>query len=491
MKRFLWLVIVLLSLIGIGSQAQDSITIGVWWGPGKDQNGQQAFNDLAAAGFNTTMVGTWKSSNEEILKVLDYCKNAGVKVILAVDGDEYGIPGYMERIESWVKAFKDHPSLYAYMIGDEPGGDRLKILGEVAEHIRKIDSKHVIYSNLLPAHAWEPYEKNIETYVQAVKPNLLSYDRYVLFPGSEDMSGYFDNLGRIRTLSLKYMIPFHNIFLSIPHGGYRDPTDADMRWQAFTSLAYGAKGITYFTYITPPPGNPNYVGWGEAIIRWDGSPTSKYPMVKRINTDVKKLSPILSKLRTTGVYHSPAMPNVSEPLPANGPIIRIEGGEFVVGYFESPAGQTYAMIVNRDLRKSSNAKLVFSKKRLIGCVEPSTGKMREVKLSKEGSAWTCSIDLSPGDGRLIGIGNLPGKFKGVLWGRVSYVSPDGKYICVDDGSGKSDPYGNTGVGVLTDQIHNFSKGDFVSVRGVVRYAGTGTQRTPVSPIVQAKEIIID
>ena len=30
-------------------------------------------------------------------------------------------------------------------------------------------------------------------------------------------------------------------------GGKRDPTEAQIRWQVFTSLAYGAKGVLYFT----------------------------------------------------------------------------------------------------------------------------------------------------------------------------------------------------------------------------------------------------
>lgn len=495
MKRFFWIALIVLSLIGIAVQAQESITIGNWWGPGKDQKGQQAFNDLAAAGFNTTMVGTWQSSNVEILKVLDYCKNAGVKVILTVDGDEYGIPGYMERIESWVKAFKDHPALYAYMIGDEPWGDRLKTLGEVADRIRKIDNKHVIYDNLLPAFAWEPYEQNTETYIKAVKPGLLSYDCYVLFPGSEDKARYFDNLGRIRTLSLKHKIPFNNIFLSIPHGGYRDPSEADMRWQAFTSLAYGAKGITYFTYITPPPTNTNYAGWGEGIIRWDGSPTSKYPMVKRINADVRRLSPILAPLKSTGIYQCPAIPNVSEPLPEKGPIVRVEGGEFVIGYFESSVGQMYAMIVNRDMRKSVDAKLVFNQKHLIGCAAPSTGRMKNLPLMREGNSWTCNISLAAGDGRLIGIGNLVTKLnegsRANVWGTVSYLNSDGSYLCVDDGSGKFDSYGHSGIGVSLRNANAILVGEYVSVSGFVKCRRYNGRQFAILEPTQPEDIVLN
>ena len=37
----------------------------------------------------------------------------------------------------------------------------------------------------------------------------------------------------------------------MPFGGHSDPTEAQIRWQIFTSLAYGAKGVLYFCYFSP------------------------------------------------------------------------------------------------------------------------------------------------------------------------------------------------------------------------------------------------
>ena len=34
----------------------------------------------------------------------------------------------------------------------------------------------------------------------------------------------------------------------MPFAGHSDPTEAQLAWQIFTSLAYGAKGILYFCY---------------------------------------------------------------------------------------------------------------------------------------------------------------------------------------------------------------------------------------------------
>ena len=37
----------------------------------------------------------------------------------------------------------------------------------------------------------------------------------------------------------------------MPFAGHSDPTEAQLAWQIFTSLTYGAKGILYFCYCEP------------------------------------------------------------------------------------------------------------------------------------------------------------------------------------------------------------------------------------------------
>lgn len=63
-----------------------------------------------------------------------------------------------------------------------------------------------------------------------------------------DRPEYFENLEIIRRQALRVGVPFWNVILATPHFSYRDPSPADMRWQAYTTLAYGGKGLAYFTY---------------------------------------------------------------------------------------------------------------------------------------------------------------------------------------------------------------------------------------------------
>ena len=62
-------------------------------------------------------------------------------------------------------------------------------------------------------------------------------------------AGYQRSLAVLRANALRVGIPFWNFFgVESVFGGEPDPTEAQIRWQVFTSLAYGAKGVLYFCY---------------------------------------------------------------------------------------------------------------------------------------------------------------------------------------------------------------------------------------------------
>lgn len=380
-------------------QAMDRIEILGWWGP-DSKTGQQAFDDMAKAGFTATTVA---GDFEEKGKGLDMCQKAGIRGLLYTDGDEYAdTAAALDKMEKLAKAYRKHPALMGYLVRDEPANyEQILVIGLAAARIRAIDTKHIIFANMLPGpEFWTPYEQNIEKYISIAKPDLLSYDRYSLLPNATAKDNYFQNMEVIRRLAIRHSIPFMNIFLSVPHGPYRDPSEADLRWQVNTSLAYGAKLLCYFTYVTPPPDNPNYVGWGPAIIFYDGKHTPRYEIVSRINAETNKLSPTLARLKSTAVCHVPAIPGVETDTLAGKPITAISGGEFLIGFFTSPNGEGYAMVVNNDLKSSAQAKLEVASATRVEWCDQNTGKWSRAQL--QGLAWT--IELGPGGARLLRFG---------------------------------------------------------------------------------------
>ena len=116
--------------------------------------------------------------------------------------------------------------------------------------------------------------------------------------GADGRDGYCADLAVMRDVALEHGVPFWNFFNVMPYGPHTDPTEAQLRWQIFASLTYGARGVLYFCYFTPPGAEfPK----GGAIIRRDGSRTRHYEQARRLNAAVANLGPTLMQLTSTGV----------------------------------------------------------------------------------------------------------------------------------------------------------------------------------------------
>ncbi len=167
----------------------------------------------------------------------------------------------------------------------------------------------------------------------------------MLTPTADGRDGYCGNLEVMRKYSLKYKIPFWNFFNTMPFGPLHDPTESHLRWQIYTSLAYGAKGVLYFCYWTPRGGEfPK----GGAIITADGHRTRHYGQAKRINSAVKNLGPTLMKLTSLKVIRiKPA----DDPVAAleHSPIKSItKGGDYLIGVFKHSDGRRAVLLSNYD-----------------------------------------------------------------------------------------------------------------------------------------------
>jgi len=158
---------------------------------------------------------------------------------------------------------------------------------------------------------------------------------------------YWTNLESVRGACKKHGLEFWNIVLSVAHFNYREPTAADFRFQAYTTLAYGGRGLAYFTYFAPQVGN--YRG---APVDQFGNETGAWGYLQNVNLQVQKLGPTLLQLSSDEVYHIGKVPAGSQPPPTNSLISAIGGDNFLVGDFTHHDGSRYVMIVNKDFAKS-------------------------------------------------------------------------------------------------------------------------------------------
>jgi hypothetical protein len=222
------------------------------------------------------------------------------------------------------------------------------------------------------------YDSYVRMLVKTIGQPFLSYDNYSLVNG-EMLDYFYVNLEIIRRLSLETGTPFWNCVLANAHFNYMEPSDATFNLQAYATMAYGGRGIQYFTYFTPEIGN-----YRLGAIDQFGNRTPTWDMLRRINNQIHALAPTLIRLRSTGVYHYPDVPEQAQSLALSKRIESVEmtqryvrppaAGRFLVGEFEDPDGRPYFMIVNKDLKYSFQFKIRLKQEGKLMRISPYSGQ---------------------------------------------------------------------------------------------------------------------
>jgi hypothetical protein len=334
---------------------------------------------------------------------LDACQAAGLKAIVSdarVSGYDWAAVDEAKaliNVSNLVAQVGLHPAVFGYYLRDEPPANWFPNLEKVASSVRQFAPGKWPYINLFPDYAenWQlattNYSEYLERFITSCHPTIISYDNYSLMDNNTVRESYWSNLEAVRAACQKHKIEFWNIVLSVAHFSYREPTAADLRFEAYTTLAYGGRGLAYFTYFAPPVG-----GYRAAPIDQFGHETPTWHNIQNVNLQIQKLGPTLLQLKCDDVYHIGAIPSGAKAPPTNSLISSVSGDNFVVGEFTHSDGSRYAMVVNKDLVKSRPCSPQFRKapKRLLH-VSPYSGAL----IAFEGEyVW-----LAPGQGVLLKI----------------------------------------------------------------------------------------
>lgn len=288
-------------------------------------------------------------------------------------------PAQREKLDALLRRVKNHPALYSYFIVDEPSAPAFPALGRLVAYLRQHDPAHLAYINLFPTYATnqqlgtsgdtvQAYQRYLDEFLAQVKPQLLSYDHYQ-FSTAGDTGQYFLNLALVRRTAHQAGVPFLHIVQACTWTpSMRVPGPDEMRYLVYTTLAYGAQGISYYVYC-----HPGHTG---GIAQADGTPTPLYHALKVLNREFVAIARELQPLRSVGVYHLGMLPPGAELLPANAPFRvdppvahldyrppeRVRG--LLLGLFgpaDSPSRleqATHALLVNLDYQAPAETTLV-------------------------------------------------------------------------------------------------------------------------------------
>ncbi|MHB8862419.1 MAG: hypothetical protein ACYC6N_08445 [Pirellulaceae bacterium] len=272
-------------------------------------------------------------------------------------------PAERAELDALVARVRQHPALFSYFIQDEPCATEFFGLGRIVGYLREHDPKRLAYINLFPIYAKAEelgtqgdavaaYREYLRQYRDIVKPSLLSYDHYQ-FAAAGDAELYFLNLAIMRQAAQRAGVPFLNIVQAASwqwDPEMRVPTGDEMRYLVYTTLAYGAQGISYYVYCYP-----NHTG---GIVLPDGTPTPIYVVLRSLNREFVAIATELQPLGSLGVYHAGMTPPGTSPLAKEVPF-----------RLEPPPGAMPCEHLTSENRPSSNNGRVMQpvKGILLGC----------------------------------------------------------------------------------------------------------------------------
>ena len=264
-------------------------------------NGEANFAKLQEAGI-TVLAGTFygnTGSEEDETRLLDLAAKYGVGLFFQKSWDGNTIPSYVA-----------HKAFLGYYV-DEPGYSDLSSLKTLKE---KWDASAFgangkqLYVNLLPVYSGDmggDYDAYVKGAIETSNLPIVSFDHYMMYYKAKknvfnSITGYESTIS-LRTDWLKNFDiasyyadkndkPFWYTLLTTQHLSdgdetkYIDPTAADLTYQMYVAMTYGATNLIHYTFA----GTGDYIIDGAMFNQNTGEWTQTYTDVKDASTAIGK-----------------------------------------------------------------------------------------------------------------------------------------------------------------------------------------------------------
>jgi hypothetical protein len=366
---------------------QEYFVIALWGDPPVDDAVNARYKTIEAAGFNVVLGGVGASTPDLARLQRDAAAATSLKVIFST----YGLP---------VGMLCNCDATYGFLTKDHPTLDDLdKVRARVREIRLERPGKLPLVNLFAPSTA--PAELRAASYVEymgkileELSPEVICYDYFVGFEPDSDSRGVFvENLNTMRSTAKAHGLPFWNFIKAMPYDSDLAPTEAQIKWQVWTSVAYGARGLIYFAYW-PPPDDPH--ARGEGILDTHGNPTPRYDAVKQLNGSIRPIAGALMALDSDGVrsgveLQSGALPEV---------LVQItdpDAAGFSAGMFSDARGGRAVLLVNDQLEAERVVTLALDTG--VREIDPATGSRMEIE-DIDASLPGIQARFAPGDARL-------------------------------------------------------------------------------------------
>jgi hypothetical protein len=323
-------------------------------------------------------------------RVLTAAANAGIKVLVddqrvqdAVDS------GSTAQLDQVIADFASYPAVGGYFVRDEPPADEFSRVATVVAYLRAHDPAHPAYVDVLPEWAFTTgYWTYLNDFLTTTGVSVLSYNEY-----KDDH--FFTNLIAARAEAALFGVPFWQIVLSTQHETYPQPSQAKKLWEGMQTLAYGGKGVGFFTYWTVSAPR-----WYPAIIGADGSQTSQYSEIAKVNIQLQRIGAALLSTTNRYTFQTGPIDPGGSPRPAGAPArVLSTTAKMTVGTFDD-SSYVYTLVANRDPANTQSVPVQLSYGSSLPEQLTPSGWSTVSPTSTGGGVATVSTTLGAGDGVL-------------------------------------------------------------------------------------------
>ena len=371
--------------------------ISYWWDVPSSFASKERYEEVKEAGFTMVLhTGEIDRSFEANKQIASWCKELGMKYI------GYGLGEIAaERIQNTKELRELYPDTYVGDYGwDEPVGPAAEyITNQIAEYQEAMPGCQ-LYVNLYPSYARadtqlqsENYGKYLDGYLSRGSCKSISVDTYPLKKNGAIRRDYFYNLDIVRAKTLEKKIPFWVITQSAASND-KNVTEPMIRWTVWVDLAFGSKGIAYFTYWQPV-GYDSY----KYMIARDGTRNPTYDWIKRMNSDVMTIGKTLMNCHADGVITTSYDFTLYERRFKYGPVSSISATSgAIAGCFTDVTTGAKKILVVNELPTTQSNTVTLSVDNTISSVKITKNNETSVVLPSDGNI---SLSVSQGEAILV------------------------------------------------------------------------------------------
>ena len=389
---------------------KDVMPLGVWWGPYRWEWGSQDGNIvpdyltdkyyklLQECGVNMITIARnnflAQEQRQNIYDALDYCQKYGMGSILQdsyiYNYDHLDKNVLLEHLANYI----NHPACIGVHCIDEPKANAFNKVKEKVDAYNSLGIEDKIISVNLYGNSNTPtnlsgdsvgisFENYIKTFLEKVDLKFLCTDIYVFYEPTEeggssqpDSKRFYEDLAIKRKYAQLHGIPFW-CCIQVGDPGYFAgteyvvehlyPNESEFIWNVNASLAFGSKGLTYFTAFQPDgmcllPGGERdfnrtgFFGMAGNINRW-------YYYAQKVNKQIAAIDHILMNSCNMGVIPSgKAEQEISGEVKISSfrelKSVTSTAGETLIGCFDF-LGKTVLFVVNNSTTQKQDITLNF------------------------------------------------------------------------------------------------------------------------------------